>query len=126
MRAAANSIATQSTSLQTGAIMAEGGCPASQIGPKKMGCGKECGVSLIVRAVSLAVGLFAVPQRIGHGFLSVQHFIFHSGLSSVASGKFTVYPAPTQVLYVIFSGQGDRGRNAAWRTASHFRADFWQ
>ncbi len=29
---------------------------------KAWGRGKECGVSLAVRAVSLAVGLFAVPQ----------------------------------------------------------------
>jgi len=29
---------------------------------QSMGCGKECGVSLVFRPVSLAVGLFAVPQ----------------------------------------------------------------
>ncbi len=29
---------------------------------QRMGCGKECGVSLVRRPVSLVVGLFAVPQ----------------------------------------------------------------
>ena len=30
-----------------------------------MGCGKECGVSLVQWSVSCAVGLFAVPQSRG-------------------------------------------------------------
>src|ERR1700722_12740420 len=30
-----------------------------------MGCGKECGVSLVIGPVSCAIGLFAVPQLRG-------------------------------------------------------------
>ncbi len=60
---------------------------------RKMGCGKECGVSLVQWSVSCAVGLFAVPQSRGQWVVRGQNW-YATGQNLTVVG-FVGYQAPT-------------------------------